>query len=60
MVIIRDFPLMIVLAIALYLMARGFSHSGHGTIHRWGGGVLLVIFIAYQILVFHNAGVAVH
>ena len=54
-VLIRDFPLMIILAIALYLMARGFSNSGHGCIRRWAGGGLLVTFMSYQVIIFLNA-----
>ncbi len=50
--LIRDFPLMIVLAIALYLMARGFKNAGHGCIQRWAGAVLLSTFIIYQTLIF--------
>ncbi len=44
----RDYPLMVGLAIALYLMARGIRKSGHGSIQRWVGGFLLVVFILYQ------------
>ncbi len=51
-VLIRDYPLMIALAIALYLMARGFRNTGHGCIQRWAGGILLGIFIAYQLWIF--------
>ncbi|WP_419582244.1 calcium/sodium antiporter, partial [Thiolapillus sp.] len=36
-VLYRDFPLMLALAVALYLMARGFNHNGHGLIKRWAG-----------------------
>lgn len=52
LVLFRDFPLMIALAIALYLMARGLRNAGHGCIQRWAGGILLSIFIAYQLWIF--------
>ncbi len=51
-VLYRDFPLMIILAVALYVMARGFSRSGHGVIQRWAGLVLLTVFLAYQASLF--------
>ncbi len=44
----RDFPFMIALTIALFLLARGLRRSGHGIIQRWAGGVLLFTFVAYQ------------
>lgn len=51
-VLTRDFPLMIALAIALYLMARGLRNAGHGCIKRWAGGMLLASFISYQLWIF--------
>lgn len=51
-VLTRDFPLMIALAIALYLMARGLRNTGSGYIQRWAGGMLLTCFIAYQLWIF--------
>ncbi|WP_456405037.1 calcium/sodium antiporter [Thiolapillus sp.] len=51
-VLYRDFPLMLTLAVALYLMARGFNRSGHGLIKRWAGVVLLLVFLAYQSSLF--------
>lgn len=51
-VLYRDFPLMLALGIALYIMARGFSRKGHGLIKRWSGGILLLTFLAYQINLF--------
>ena len=47
-VLTRDYPLMVGLAIALYLLARGIRKSGHGTIQRWAGGLLLAVFVVYQ------------
>ena len=55
MVLLRDFPLMLGLAIALYLMARGFNHKGEGTIERWAGLVLTSTFLAYQAGLFYSA-----
>ena len=51
----RDYPLMIALAVALYLLARGFSRTGHGRINRWQGALLLMVFIGYQGLLFLQA-----
>jgi len=51
-VLYRDFPLMLALAVALYLMARGFTHNGHGLIKRWAGMVLLLVFLGYQVSLF--------
>ena len=51
----RDYPLMIALAVALYLLARGFSREGHGRINRWEGALLLMVFIGYQGLLFLQA-----
>jgi len=58
-VLTRDFPLMIALAIALYLMARGLSNKGHGRIQRWAGGVLVTVFLSYQLWVFFSASASV-
>ena len=54
-VLTRDFPLMIGLAIALYLMFRGLRNSGHDCIWRWAGGVLVALFAAYQVWIFLDA-----
>ena len=51
-VLTRDFPLMIALTLALYLMARGKRNSAYGSISRWEGGVLLAVFAGYQLWVF--------
>lgn len=45
----RDFPLMIGLALALYIMAKGLRNSGYGVIQRWEGGVLVAVFVSYQL-----------
>ncbi|WP_456373170.1 sodium:calcium antiporter, partial [Thiolapillus sp.] len=51
-VLYRDFPLMLILSMALYLMARGFSRKGHGVIRRWAGLLLLLVFLGYQASLF--------
>ncbi len=51
-VLYRDFPLMLILSMALYLMARGFSREGHGIIRRWAGLLLLLVFLGYQTSLF--------
>jgi cation:H+ antiporter len=57
-VLTRDFPLMIGLSVALYLMARGLRHYGTGNINRLEGALLLSIFIAYQLWIFLDAAPA--
>ncbi len=42
----RDFPVMVALSIALFIMAYGFR--GPGRIVRWEGGLLLLTFVLYQ------------
>ncbi len=42
----RDFPVMVLLSIALFIMAYGFR--GPGRIVRWEGGLLLLSFVLYQ------------
>ena len=58
-VLTRDFPLMIGLATVLYLMARGLRKSGSGNINRIEGGLLLTVFVAYQLWIFLDAAPAV-
>lgn len=55
-VLIRDYPLMMGLAIALYILARGFRKTGNGLIRRWAGGGLLAIFVGYQLWLFLEIG----
>jgi len=54
-VLTRDFPLMIGLALALYIMAKGPRHAGHGSIRRWEGGMLVAVFVIYQVWLFSGA-----
>ena len=54
-ILTRDFPLMIGLSIALYLMARGGKNSTFGRIQRWEGFVLLAVFITYQVWIIAEA-----
>lgn len=53
MVLVRDFPLMLGLAVILYFMARGLKRNGAGTIQRWAGLVLVLVFLIYQYILFH-------
>ena len=55
LVLTRDFPLMIGLSVALYLMVRGLRNSGDSRIQRWEGGLLLAVFIGYQAWLFISA-----
>ncbi len=49
----RDMPVVIALTIMLFIMAYGFR--GAGRINRLEGSMLLIAFIAYQILLFFTA-----
>ena len=51
-VLSRDFPVMFVLTLVLFLMAYGFR--GPGRINRIEGGLLLLAFCAYQTLLYFN------
>ena len=54
MVLSRDYPLMLGLTIALFVMAFSFR-SGRRRINRLEGGLLLSVFLAYQFLLFYTA-----
>jgi len=51
-VLVRDFPIVFVLTIALVVMAYGFR--GPGRINRIEGGILLLSFFAYQGLLIYT------
>lgn len=51
-VLSRDFPVMIGLSIALFVMAYGLQ--GDGRINRLEGGLLLLAYIAYLVLLYFN------
>lgn len=53
-VLIRDYPVMIGLSIALFAMAYGFRHPGRIT--RLKGGLLLAGYIGYLGLLYVNGG----
>ncbi|HEC28221.1 MAG TPA: calcium/sodium antiporter [Gammaproteobacteria bacterium] len=48
----RDFPIMIGLTLLLFAIAYGFK--GPGRINRLEGGLLLSIFIGYQVLIYFS------
>lgn len=52
-VLIRDYPVMIGLTLALFVMAYGFR--GPGRLNRIEGGLLLTAFVAYQTLLYFTA-----
>ena len=52
-VLMRDYPVMIVMTLGLFAMAYGFR--GEGRITRVEGGILLASFAGYQYLLFHTA-----
>jgi cation:H+ antiporter len=49
----RDFPVMFLLSVLLFFMAYGIS--GPGRISRNSGGLLLAIYVCYQVLVWITA-----
>ena len=49
----RDFPFMIGLSIALFIMAYGFK--GEGRINRYEGSMLLIGYIAYMVVLYYTA-----
>lgn len=49
-VLYRDFPIVFILTIMLFIMAYGFR--GQGRINRIEGGILFSAFIGYQMLLF--------
>jgi cation:H+ antiporter len=51
-VIDRDFPVMVGLTVALFIMAYGFR--GPGRINRYEAGLLLIAFIGYQTLLYFS------
>ncbi len=55
-VLLRDFPLMVGLALVLYLLARGLRWNGHGLIRRWEGAVLVTLYLGYQYVLFLSGG----
>lgn len=48
----RDFPIMLIASVALIFMGLGFKREGR--INRIEGALLVVAFIAYQWMLFHN------
>lgn len=52
-VLTRDLPVMLGLTIALYVMGRGRDGKGH--INRLEGAILLLLFIAYQGVLYLGA-----
>lgn len=52
MVLIRDYPVLIGLTLAMFIMAYGFR--GPGRINRVEGGLLVLGFVAYQTLLYFS------
>jgi len=50
-VLTRDYPLMIGLTLALFVMAYGFR-GGHGRINRWEAALLLVVYVGYMYIIY--------
>ena len=49
----RDFPFMIGLSIALFIMAYGFK--GQGRINRYEGSLLLGSYVTYMVVLYYTA-----
>ncbi len=47
-VLVRDFPVMAILTLALFIMGYSFFRTGKGRINRWEGAVLVIGYIAYN------------
>ena len=52
-ILVRDFPFMIGLSIALFIMAYGFK--GKGRINRYEGSLLLGGYVTYMIVLYYTA-----
>ncbi len=52
-ILVRDFPFMIGLSIALFIMAYGFK--GEGRINRYEGSLLLCGYVAYMTVLYFTA-----
>ncbi len=52
LVLYRDYSIMLALSLLLFLMSYGFR--GPGRISRFSGCVLLITYLAYQVLVFYT------
>lgn len=52
-VLVRDFPFMIGLTLALFVTAYGFN--GEGRINRIEGVALFLAFVAYQVFLYYTA-----
>ncbi len=50
----RDYLIMVVLTLVLFAMAYGFK--GPGKVNRLEGALLLVFFVAYQLLLYYYKG----
>ena len=52
-ILYQDIPVMFVFTVLLFFMAYGFS--GPGRVSRLSGGLLLCLFLAYQVMVWQTA-----
>ena len=52
-VLSRDFPVMIGVSVALFIMAYGFRRDGR--VNRWEGGLLLVAYLGYMLMLYHDS-----
>lgn len=50
-ILIRDFSVMAILTVALYLMARGL-HGESGKVTRFEGGVLVLVYAGYMVTLY--------
>jgi cation:H+ antiporter len=52
-ILMQDMPIMFLFTIMLFFMAYGIR--GPGRISRWSGGLLLIMYIIYQVTVWKTA-----
>lgn len=50
----RDFPLMIGLTVAFFVMAAGYGRAGGGRINRVEGAVLVAVFTGYMVFLYYS------
>ncbi|MFT7686495.1 MAG: cation:H+ antiporter [Candidatus Azotimanducaceae bacterium] len=50
----RDFPVMAILTIALFIMGYSFLRTGKGMINRWEGALLVIAYVGYNAMLAYS------
>ncbi len=53
-ILVRDFPVMIGLTVAFFVMAAGYGSAGGGRISRIEGAVLVAVFTGYMVFLYYS------